>query len=93
MIVRSGFNAVSLARERSTCTFGNIHVGLVRTAYSLRCALSNSRSSLVMLVLGRDIVHDRLTACACDTCSETFFPRDNLARRARGTVCTEILKQ
>ena len=45
-----------------------------------------------MLVLGRDIVHDRLTACARDACSETFFPRDNQARRARGTVRTEISK-
>ena len=29
-----------------------------------------------MLVLGRDIVHDRLTACARDACCKTFFFRD-----------------
>ena len=81
-----------LPRERSTCTFGSI-VGLVRTACSFRCALSNSRSSLVMLVSGRDIFHDRSTACARDAYCKTFFPRENLARRARDTVCAEILKQ
>ena len=70
----------------------NIHIGLVRTACSFRCALLNSRSSLVMFVLGRDIVHDRSTACARDTCSEMFFPRNNLAQRPRGTVCTETSK-
>ena len=47
-----------------------IHVGLVLTACSFRCALSNSRSSSVMLVMGRDIVRDRSTACAC---CKTFF--------------------
>ena len=46
----------------------------------------------MMLVLGRDIVHDRLIACARDMCCKTFFPRENLARRARGTVCTKIPK-
>ena len=48
--------------------FPNINVGLVRKARSFRCALSNSRSSLVVLVSGRDIVHDRSTACARDAC-------------------------
>ena len=71
----------------------NIHVGLVRKACLFRCALSNTRSSLMMLVSERDIVHDRSTACARDACCKTFSPRDNLARRARDTVCTEILKQ
>ena len=45
-----------------------------------------------MLVSGRDIVHDRSTACARDACCNTFFPRDNLARRAKDTVCIEIWK-
>ena len=46
-----------------------------------------------MLVSGRDIVHDRSTACARDAFCKTFFPRENLALRARDTVCTEILKR
>ena len=54
--------------------FPNIRVELVRTACSFRCALSNSRSSLEMLVSGKDIVHDRSTACARDACCKTFFP-------------------
>ena len=29
-----------------------------------------------MLVLGRDIVHDRSIACARDACCKTFFSRD-----------------
>ena len=68
------FTIPCLPHEQSTCTY--IHVGLVRTLCSFRCALSNSRSSLVMLVSGRDIVHDRSTACAHDACCETFFSRD-----------------
>ena len=66
---------------------------LVRIACSFRCALSNSQSSLEMLVSGRDIVHYRSTACAHDACCKTFLPCDRLALRARDTVCTEILKQ
>ena len=54
--------------------FPNVHLGLVRTACSFRCTLSNSRSSLVMLVLGRDIVHDHSTACARDAYCKPFSP-------------------
>ena len=55
----------------------NTHVGLiVITAGSCRCALLNSRSSLVMVVLKRGIVHDRPTACARDACCKMFFSRD-----------------
>ena len=57
------------------CTFESIRVGLVLTACSLRYALSNTRSSLVMLVLESDIVRDRSTACARDACCKTFFSR------------------
>ena len=39
-----------------------------------------------MLVSGRDIVRDRSAACAHDACCKTFFPRENLALRARDTV-------
>ena len=41
-----------------------------------------------MLLLGRDIAYGRSTACTRDVlCGKTFSSRDNLARRARGTVC------
>ena len=36
-------------------------------------------------------MHDHSTACARDTCSETFFARDNLARRARGDLLHHVL--
>ena len=47
-----------------------------------------------MLVLGRDIVYDHSTAYAHDVCCECFSKRlrNNLARRAEVTVCTEIKK-
>ena len=53
------------------------------------CLFMNSRSSLVMLLSGRDIVRDRLTACAHDAYCKTFFPWDSLALHARDTACTE----
>ena len=101
LLYRTGVNfqylvfPVSEARvlSEATCISQIIHVGLVSTACSFRCALLNSRSSLVTLVLGRDIVHDRSTACARDACCKTFFPRDNLARRAQGTVCTKNYRE
>ena len=46
-----------------------------------------------MLVSGRDIDPDCLIACAHDECCKTFFPRENLALRARDTVCTEIVSK
>ena len=61
--------------SEAICIFPNIRVGLVRTACSFRCALLNSRSSLVMLVLERDIVRDRSTACTHDAYCKTFFPK------------------
>ena len=75
------FSIPCLPRARSTCTFRSnlhflsIHVGLVRVACSFRCAISNSPSSLVMLVSGRDIVRDHLTAYARNACCKTFFPK------------------
>ena len=63
--------------SESICVSQNTHVGLIiLTACSCRCALSNSRSSSVILVLKRDIVHDRSTACARDACCKMFFSRD-----------------
>ena len=63
--------------SESICVSQNTHVELiVLTACSCRCVHLNSRSSLVMLVLGRDIVHDRSTACARDACCKMFFFRD-----------------
>ena len=46
-----------------------------------------------MLVSGRDVVRDRSTACANDACCKTFFPRENLALRARDKVCNETLSK
>ena len=46
-----------------------------------------------MFVSGRDIVHDRSTACARDACCKTFFSRENLALRAKDTarvISTEV---
>ena len=62
----------------------SIHVGLVRAACSFRCALSNSPSSLVMLVSGRDIVRDRSTACAHDACCKTIFPKREPSTACKG---------
>ena len=46
-----------------------------------------------MLVSGRDIVRDRSTAWAHDACCKTFFPREDLALRARDTVCAAVLSK
>ena len=62
--------------SEAICISQNVYIGLVRTACSFWCAISNSRSSLAMLVLGRDVVHDRSTACARNACCKTFFSRD-----------------
>ena len=56
------------------CISQNIHVGLVRTACSFRCAFLNSPSSLVTNACFGEGCHYRPLVPA--TCSDTFFPRD-----------------